>query len=279
MGLGLSTATIDALGRRIAKAAAPSPTDLATLATIQREQARALDAVTDVLVRELGTPPRFGRAALAITSRVKTARSLLDAVGRRESVSDAQDAVGIRVVGPMNLHEQDALTERILGALPDSKVIDHRRRPQRGYRAVHIVARYSGVTVEIQIRTRHQESWAEARERVADAWGHGILHGSKPAGRNAAEIASRAEALEHWEHVADRIARLEQETMRLTDILSERIQAAVRSDPTLKPVDAATRLISQDPSQTNGIQAASTGIAEALRDGGLELTPLVDSRQ
>ncbi len=277
MGLGLSKATIDALGRRIAKAATPHPADLATLATIQREQARALDAVTDVLLRELGTPPRFGRAALAITSRVKTVRSLLDAVGRRESVSDAQDAVGIRMVGALNLHEQDALTERLLGALPDSKVIDHRRRPQRGYRAVHIVARYSGVTVEIQIRTRYQHAWAEVTERIGDAWGHGILHGLKPAGRNAAEIRKRAEALERWEETADRIARLEQETMRLTDILSDRIQAALRSDPMLKPVEAATRLISQDPSQTNGIQAAEAAIAAALRDGGIELPALVDS--
>ncbi|MEP7003096.1 MAG: RelA/SpoT domain-containing protein [Chloroflexota bacterium] len=278
MGLGLSKATIDALGRRIANAPKPSAADLATLATLQREQARALDAVTDVLRRELGTPPRFGRAALAITSRVKTARSLLDAVGRRESVSDAADAVGIRVVGALNLHEQDALTERLLGALPDSKVIDHRRRPKRGYRAVHIVARYSGVTVEIQIRTLHQHAWAEVTERVADAWGHAILHGLRPAGRNAAEISSRAEALERWEAIADRIARLEQETMRLTDILSERIQTALRSDRALKPVDAATRLISQDPSQTNGIQAAGAEIAAALREGGLELSALVDSR-
>ncbi len=279
MGLGLSKATIDALGRRIAKAASPSAADLATLATIQREQARALDAVTEVLLRELGTPPRFGRAALAITSRVKTPRSLLDAVGRRESVSDAQDAVGIRVVGPLDLKEQDGLTERILGALPDSKVIDHRRRPQRGYRAVHVVARYSGVTVEIQLRTRHQHAWAEVTERVADAWGHGILHGLKPAGRNAAEISGRVAALERWEEIADQIARLEQETMRLTDILSGRIQAAMRSDPTVKPVDAAARLIAGDPSQTNGIQAAAAAIAKALRDGGHELAPLLESRR
>ena len=275
MGLGLSRSSIDALGRRIAKEAAPSATDLATLAALQREYASALDAVGEVLRREFGTPPRFARTALAITPRVKTPTTLIDKLRRGTSLSTAQDIVGLRIVGAMNLKEQDAFTATLLELLPDSKVFDRRRKPTYGYRAVHVVARYSGVPVEIQIRTRFQQAWAEATERLADAWGRGIRYGLPPDGRDAAEVAGRSEALVKWEEAADHIARLEQETMRLTDVLSDRIFAAVQADPGLKPQDVAARLLSEDPSLTAGINAAAVAMRTALREGGVEIASLM----
>ncbi|HEX9494641.1 MAG TPA: RelA/SpoT domain-containing protein [Candidatus Limnocylindria bacterium] len=275
MGLGLSPSSVDALGRRIAKGS-PSAADLATLSAIQRERAGALDAVSDVLRRAFGTPPRSGRATLAITSRVKTPTALIEALRRRSSLSTVEDIVGIRIVGAMNLKEQDALTAKVLELLPDSTVVDHRRRPAQGYRAVHVVARYSGVPVELQIRTRAQHAWAEATERLADRWGRGILHGVAHKGRGAAETATRSEALAKWELAAARIAKLEQETMRLTDVLSARIQAAVQADPLVKPQDAAARLIQEDPSLTGGINAAALAIGAALREAGAEIVPLID---
>ncbi len=259
MGLGLSPSSIDALGRRIAKAAPPTPADLSTLAAIQRERAGALDAVADVLRRAFGTPPRFGRTALAITSRVKTPTALIAELRRKTALTTVQDLVGLRIVGPLNLNEQDALTAKVLELLPDSKVIDHRRRPVGGYRAVHVVARYSGVTVELQIRTRYQHAWAEATERLADALGRTV---ETPAA---------------WELAAERIAKLERETMRLTDVLSGRIQAAVQADPQLRPVDAAARLIQEDPSLTGGINAAALAMGTALREAGAEIVQLLEA--
>lgn len=275
MGLGLSRSSIDALGRRVAKAATPSATDLATLAALQREYAGALDAVGEVLRREFGTPPRFARTPLAVTPRVKTPTTLIDKLRRGTSLSTVQDVVGLRIVGELNLKEQDAFTTRLLELLPDSKVVDRRRKPMYGYRAVHVVARYSGVPVEIQIRTRFQQAWAEATERLADAWGRGIRYGLPPEGRDAAEVASRSEALVKWEQAADHIARLELETMRLTDVLSDRVLAVGRSDPGAKPQDVAARLLSEDASLTSGIQAAAGAMGTALREGGLELATLM----
>ena len=274
MGLGLSPSSIDALGRRIAKGA-PSAADVATLSAIQRERAGALDAVSDVLRRAFGTQPRFGRTALAITPRVKTPTSLIEELRRRTSLSAVLDIVGVRIVGAMNLKEQDVFTAKILELLPDSKVVDHRRKPVNGYRAVHVVARYSGVPVELQIRTRHQHAWAESTERLADAWGRGILHG-RPPGGGPALVAKRSDALERWELASDRIAKLEQETMRLTDLLSARILAAVQADTGLKVQDAAARLIQADPSLTGGINAAAVAMGAALREAATEIVPLID---
>lgn len=175
----------------------------------------------------------------------------------------------------MNLREQDGLTARILELLPDSKVVDRRRTPMHGYRAVHVVARYSGVPVEIQIRTRYQHAWAEATERLADAWGRGIRYGLPPVGHDPAEIKLRSDALVQWELVADHITRLERELTTLTDELSTLIQAALRAAPGSNPADVAERLLVDDPSLTEGIKAAATAMGTALTGGGLELSSLM----
>jgi ppGpp synthetase/RelA/SpoT-type nucleotidyltranferase len=278
MARGLSPGSIDALGRRIAKAALPTATDVATLAELQREYAGPLDAVVEILRTELGTPLRFGRTALALTARVKTPSSLVDELRRGASLSSVQDVVGLRIVGAMNLREQDSLTARILELLPDSTIVDRRRNPMHGYRAVHVVARYSGIPVEIQVRTRYQQAWAEATERLADSWGRGIRSGRAPVGRTKAEVADRAAALAKWELVAERITRLEREITSLTDELSSRILAALQADRAEKPADVAARLVSEDPTLTEAIKAASAAMSTVLREGGLELASLESAR-
>jgi hypothetical protein len=140
------------------------------------------------------------------------------------------------------------------------------------------VARYSGIPVEIQIRTRYQQAWAEATERLADSWGRGIRAGRAPVGRTKAEVADRAEALAKWELVAERITRLEREITSLTDELSSRILAALQADPAKKPADVAARLVSEDPTLTEAIKAASAAMSTVLREGGLELASLESAR-
>ena len=275
MARGLSRSSVDALGRRIAKASSPSAADLATLAELQREYAGPLDAVVDVLRKDFGTPLRFARTALVLTPRIKTPSTLIDKLRRGTSLSSVQDIVGLRIVGELNLMEQDGLSARVLELLPDSKIVDRRRNPMHGYRAVHVIARYSGVPVEIQIRTRYQQAWAEATERLADAWGRGIRYGLPPVGRDDAEVANRSQALEKWKLAADHIARLEQETMTLTNVLSSRVPAALQADPATAPGDAAARLLADDPSLTAGIKAAAAAMGAALRDAGLEVASLM----
>ena len=179
MALAMSRSSIDALGRRLAKASTPSADDLAKLAALQRDYAIALDAAVDTVRRTFGTPLRFGRTSLGLTPRVKTPTTLIDKLRRGTSLSSVQDVVGFRIVGALNLKEQDDLTARLSELFPDSKVVDRRRNPMHGYRAVHVIARYSGVPIEVQIRTRYQQAWADATERLADSCGP--RHPARPA--------------------------------------------------------------------------------------------------
>lgn len=275
MTLTMSRSSIDALGHRLAKASTPSADDLAKLAALQRDYSIALDAAVDTVRRALGTPLRFGRTSLALTPRVKTPTTLIDKLRRGTSLSSVQDVVGFRIVGPLNLKEQDDLTARLLELFPDSKVVDRRRNPMHGYRAVHVIARYSGVTIEVQIRTHYQQAWAEATERLADSWGRGIRYGLSPDGRDETEIAQRSDALAKWKLAADHIARLERESTTLADVLAERVRAAVQADANAQPKEVAARLLAEDPTLTEGINAAAAEMGNALREGGQEVASLM----
>jgi len=49
-----------------------------------------------------------------------------------------------------------------------------------GYRAVHVVVYIGGLPVEIQVRTKAQDQWANAFEKFADVVGRGIRYGESP---------------------------------------------------------------------------------------------------
>lgn len=57
---------------------------------------------------------------------------------------------------------------------------DRRAEPSFGYRAVHVIVKVRGRPVEIQVRTRLQDLWAQIVERLADEWGRGIRYGEPP---------------------------------------------------------------------------------------------------
>lgn len=57
---------------------------------------------------------------------------------------------------------------------------DRRANPSWGNRAVHVIATVNGKPVEIQVRTKLQDLWAQAMEKLADVWGRGIRYGEAP---------------------------------------------------------------------------------------------------
>jgi ppGpp synthetase/RelA/SpoT-type nucleotidyltranferase len=77
----------------------------------------------------------------------------------------------------MDLKGQDALVNRILNIFPVTKVIDRRKKPSYGYRAVHIIASVDERRIEIQVRTELQDLWAQAMERLADKAGREFRYG------------------------------------------------------------------------------------------------------
>jgi len=164
-------------------------------------------------------------------------------------LTQIEDIAGLRVVVEMTRHTQDELVQRIMAALPEGpKLKDRRVHPSHGYRAVHLVARVAGHQVEIQVRTRLQDLWAQMVERLADSWGRQIRYG-RPPDHPATEIAdelTRADVvqlllrisesidgLETWERSVEKrdrdLARLSQVGQNLIDELmgEETIDLAV----------------------------------------------------
>jgi ppGpp synthetase/RelA/SpoT-type nucleotidyltranferase len=80
----------------------------------------------------------------------------------------------------MTLREQNAVVEKIKALFTSAKVIDRRVAPSHGYRAVHVVAAVDDCPVEIQVRTRLQDLWAQIFEKLADRVGREIRYGSRP---------------------------------------------------------------------------------------------------
>jgi len=117
-----------------------------------------------------------------VTGRSKTVNSIVDKLRRMPSTRLAQieDIAGARMVREMNLDQQDALVADICEIFPDNKVYDRRVKPSSGYRAVHVVVRIGGVPVEVQIRTRVQDLWAQLVESLSDRWGQQIKYGGPP---------------------------------------------------------------------------------------------------
>lgn len=167
-----SKSEIDRLGERIRASERLSVEDLRMLQAWRAQHAGALDEVVEALVRDLALHP---------TSRLKTQDTLIDKLHRETTrLSQVQDVAGCRVEVDGGLAEQDDIVARVVARFPHAKVYDRRERPSHGYRAVHIVVATAHGLVEIQVRTRLQNLWAQIIERFAEIWGRQIQYGGEP---------------------------------------------------------------------------------------------------
>lgn len=119
-----------------------------------------------------------------MSPRVKTLKTTLEKLHRHpelHSLAQIRDLAGLRVVVHGDRAHQDKAIERIKSIFEDRlrppKIIDRRRDPRAGYRAVHLEVRRDGVLLEVQVRTELQHRWAEAFERAADLLGRGLRYG------------------------------------------------------------------------------------------------------
>lgn len=83
------------------------------------------------------------------------------------NLSRMQDIAGCRIVVE-GIREQDRVVKLLLAALVRARVADRRKKPSHGYRAVHVIATAQGKAVEIQVRTKLQDLWAQLSEAMAD---------------------------------------------------------------------------------------------------------------
>jgi hypothetical protein len=163
------------LGKRLAAAERPSTEDLELLERFRQEHDGPSDVVVSAL-RQLGLQP---------TSRPKTTGTIIEKLRRERGMSLARmdDVAGVRVVFGGNRNAQDQLIRDITSALTELaevKLKDRRAEPSHGYRAVHLITRVDSYLVEVQVRTKRQDQWAQMVERLADAWGRQIRYGGDP---------------------------------------------------------------------------------------------------
>lgn len=172
----ISRSSTNALGRRI-RHDGLGEADRERLELLLADAFDGLTVVSNTLRREL-PDVRF-------TPRLKTVGTIIDKIGREPTMalSRMRDIAGIRIVEEMNRVEQDVLVRSIEQAFGiTTKPIDRRVDPRHGYRAVHIEVDVDGCFVEIQVRTRLQDQWAQIVERLADSWGRQIRYGGSPSG-------------------------------------------------------------------------------------------------
>lgn len=203
MSTELNSSQVNRLGDRLRKDK-PLPSDVETLDAFRR----SFDAAQQTVVR------RLREISLEPSVRIKTTISIVEKL-KRESIrlSKLQDIAGCRVV-VHDVTEQDRVVELITKAFPKAAVVDRRRNPSHGYRAVHVIIEIDRRLVEVQIRTELQHLWAEFSETLADALDQSIKYGG-----GAPEIQENL--------------RLKSEMVALIELGQRRVRAGLNKQQTI----------------------------------------------
>jgi hypothetical protein len=204
MTLPFSGSQIDKLGVRLRDQDVPTEADLRMLSELLIAHDGAMRLVADS-VREIGVEP---------TTRLKSTGMIIEKLrrSRKLTLRHIQDLAGARVVRPMTLDEQDELVRALVRLWPDATVVDRRVTPSFGYRAVHVIPRVDGCRVEVQLRTRYQNTWAQVMETLGDVWGRQIRYGGAPDAPDEPiapdNPTTRADVVSAWIQTADQLAEL-----------------------------------------------------------------------
>jgi putative GTP pyrophosphokinase len=164
----ISKTQIDRLGNRLRKGDI-TDADLRLLDEYRRSFSDAYEFVVGAIRNELRLEPT-GRPAKSTTS---IAEKLL-----RESIrlTQIQDIAGCRIVVP-EITDQNRVVESLTKLFNNASIMDRRKQPSHGYRAVHVVADCGDKLVEIQVRTQLQHLWAEQSEKLSDVVDRTIKYG------------------------------------------------------------------------------------------------------
>lgn len=164
------------------------------------------------------------------------------------------------------------LVDRLTHRFPGARVNDRRVRHSHGYRAVHVVPKIDGFSVEVQVRTSLQHAWANATEQLADQWGRAIRYGGNPTGANDDEITRRVRALSHWMEASQCIGEIEAAGEVMAAELTTRVFLALRDEPGAAPSNVVQRILADDPSVKRGVDEAGRKLYSILRAGGIEIS-------
>lgn len=180
------------LGERLAKTEFPDDADLDLLTEYEISFQPALDFVVSELA---------DRFHVRATPRYKSVTSIVGKIRReRTRLTTMQDIAGCRVV-VATIADQEDLVERLMAHRWAITQQDRRAIPSHGYRAVHLIINVDDRRVEVQVRTRLQDQWAQISEKLADRYGIEVKYGG-------GDEASRA-ALQRLSNEIQRIETVE----------------------------------------------------------------------
>src|SRR5436305_8914591 len=118
----------------------------------------AYEYVVGLIHNQLGLTPT-GR-------QIKTTESIVAQLRRQKiRLSRMQDIAGCRVT-VANAASQEQAAQELSAAFDNSKIIDRRKQPSHGYRAIHVLVKSHSKLIEVQIRTELQHLWAELSEKL-----------------------------------------------------------------------------------------------------------------
>ncbi len=164
----LSKSQADRLGQRL-RSGSLSTADRRMLDAYRRSFRPAYLQVVAAIRQKLSLQPtgRSGKTTQSIVAKLK-----------RETIrlSQIQDIAGCRLIVPTR-DEQDEVVHRLLSIFPGAQLDDRRQKPSYGYRAVHVIPFVDGQPIEIQVRSRYQDLWAELSEKLADLYGSDVKYG------------------------------------------------------------------------------------------------------
>jgi ppGpp synthetase/RelA/SpoT-type nucleotidyltranferase len=89
--------------------------------------------------------------------------------------------------------EQDVVVQSLADLFENTTIIDRRKQPSHGYRAVHAIININGKAIESQVRTSLQHLWAELSEKLSDVGDPAIKYGG--GGENVKELLSNVSTL------------------------------------------------------------------------------------
>ena len=143
----LSTTQIDKLGERL-KTGEITDQDLRLLDEYRLSFSKAHQFVVGNIGERLGLAPtgRPAKSTPAIIEKLK-----------RESIrlTQIQDIAGCRLV-VSDVDKQDSVVSELERLFGNPRMVDRRKKPSHGYRAVHLIVVHEGKAVEIQVRTALQ---------------------------------------------------------------------------------------------------------------------------
>ncbi len=192
---------------------------------------------------------------LDATSRLKTVNTIIDKLRREKMrLAEMQDIAGLRIVEEMGLGTQNQMVERIAGLFDGARIVDRRQHPSYGYRAVHVIPEVHGYPVEIQVRTRLQDLWAQSMERLGDQAGREVRYGGVPEG---------------WEGVVQRLMSLSDTFRQIEEHIESIRTERIRLPP---PREASSgqrelRLLrTRLDARLKSLQTDLTKLCDAIRD-------------